>query len=93
MQLTTSQVLQRDLALFNPAIDSKLRSCDLVASLHLQLGSDRPGVARSQRWLGADELTLFQGLHGAGLSATGRLVVFHGLSLWLETNQHVLTLA
>jgi hypothetical protein len=88
MQLTTSQVLQRDLALFNPAIDS-----NLVASLHLQLGSDRPGVARSQRWLGADELTLFQGLHGAGLSATGRLVVFHGLSLWLETNQHVLTLA
>jgi hypothetical protein len=40
-------------------------------ALNLQLGSDRPNVARPQRRLGANELALFQGLRGAGLSATG----------------------
>ena len=57
---------KRDLAMFNLAIDSKLRGCDVLA---LRVEELRP-----QRGLGSDQLALVPGRAGWGFQRAGFVV-------------------
>jgi hypothetical protein len=56
-------------------------------ALHVQLGPDRPNVARPERWLRANELPLIP--RGAARRLHGKcLMVIHRLSPWLRDREH-----
>jgi hypothetical protein len=62
------------------AVDCQIEESEIpLLTLHLQLGSDRPDVAGTQRRLRADEFPLVPG-YASGLVTGGCRFLFHGLS-------------